>query len=205
MMLLTDSCCSGSNLCRLCFFFLYGSEITTNCKCNFYFIFFVWVAHIYQMCWTVFCCADAYQTFRWFPGFAAIKMINSAAVALYLERCAELLPQLSNSRRFQLEKNKKQTCLDFLYSLSTSFLHSFCDCVVWTWCIQCCNNRALLAGTTVLKNRMDGCLLSWDRSCEKCSWPVMSDTPRSLSTVRGPRKALWLVPARFCFTACTRC
>lgn len=30
-------------------------------------------------------------------GFAAIKMINSAGVALYLERCAELLPQLAHS------------------------------------------------------------------------------------------------------------
>lgn len=199
-MLLTDSCCSGSNLCRLCFFCMALKSPLTASVIFILFYFFVWVAHIYQMCWTLFCCADAYQTFRWFPGFAAIKMINSAAVALYLERCAELLPELSNSRRFQLEKNKKQTCLDFLYSLSTSFLHSFCDCVVWTWCIQCCNNRALLAGTT-----------AWTAVCCHGTAPVKNAAGQWCQTLRAPYQRceglarLWLVPARFCFTACTRC
>lgn len=196
-MLLTDSCCSGSNLCRLCFF-LYGSEITTNCKCNFYFIFFVWVAHIYQMCWTLFCCADAYQTFRWFPGFAAIKMINSAAVALYLERCAELLPQLSNSDAFNLEKNKnKRASISSILCPLPFYIHSV---------IVLCGLDAFSAVITVhsWRVRPHGRLfvvmgpILWKMQ-------LASDVRHSLSTVRGPRKALWLVPARFCFTACTRC
>lgn len=35
-------------------------------------------------------------------GFAAIKMINSAGVALYLERCAVPLPQLAHSNTLKV-------------------------------------------------------------------------------------------------------
>lgn len=88
-------------------------------------------------------------------GFAAIKMINSAGAALYLGRCAELLPQLS-LQRFHLFKKKtnKPTSISFILCPLPIHVHHntvlrglyVFSAVITTF-----------GGTAVLKN---GCLLA---------------------------------------------